>query len=322
MPEAPSAVTTGRTDGSATYPEAWRPSSLQDVLSRTPEPPPWVIEELLPADSGLLCSGQPHAMKSLNWLAAAIESVVRHTVWGKFASPKVNRVLFIETEDPRWLVEKRIHGFAKGLGLKRGDDLEKYGFFFACTGPFTLVECETELLALIDDVKPDWVVLSTMQGLLGGADWSQQKDMGPVNAIMVKLQRRVPLVAITHSPRDTKVRRSAGTITQDANYLTVMHFQKNPTTGVVSVQGDSKMGVELTFNLRLITESVIDREGKSLEEVRKIIHESYKVTKKKLILDYRAKNPNAAPYLEVFGHGIFLVVSVKRFSFAYNFRQL
>ena len=232
MPEAPSAVTTGRTDGSATYPEAWRPSSLQDVLSRTPEPPPWVIEELLPADSGLLCSGQPHAMKSLNWLAAAIESVVRHTVWGKFASPKVNRVLFIETEDPRWLVEKRIHGFAKGLGLKRGDDLEKYGFFFACTGPFTLVECETELLALIDDVKPDWVVLSTMQGLLGGADWSQQKDMGPVDAIMVKLQRRVPLVAITHSPRDTKVRRSAGTITQDANYLTVMHFQKNPTTGV------------------------------------------------------------------------------------------
>ena len=101
-----------------------------------------------------------------------------------------------------------------------------------------------------------------------------------------------------------------------------MHFQKNPTTGVVSVQGDSKMGVELTFNLRLITESVIDREGKSLEEVRKIIHESYKVTKKKLIFDYRAKNPNAAPYLEVFGHGIFLVVSVKRFSFAYNFRQL
>lgn len=202
--------------------------------------------------------------------------------------------LFIETEDPRWLVEMRIHGFATGLGLRQGDDLEKYGFYFACTGPFELKQCEGELLALINEVNPDWVVLSTLQGLLGGADWSQQKDMGPINAIMVKLQRRVPLVAITHSPRDTKARRSAGTITQDANYLTVMHFQKDPKNGVVSVIGDSKMGVELSFDLRLITEKVINQEGKASDEVRRVVHESHKVTKKELILDYRAENPNAS----------------------------
>jgi hypothetical protein len=153
---------------------------------------------------------------------------------------------------------------------------------------------ESQLLALIDDVTPDWVILSTLQGLLGGADWLLQRDMGPINAIMVRLQRRVPLVAITHSPRDTKARRAAGTITQDANYLTVLHFQKNATTGVVSAFGDSKMGVELNFDLRLITESVRGGEGKITEEVRKIVYESHRVTKKDLILAYRTENPKAS----------------------------
>jgi len=171
------------------YPEVWKPRSLEDILSRTPEPPPWVIEGLLPAESGILCSGQPHAGKSLIFLYAALESVLKHTVWQKFPCPKVNRVLFIETEDPRWLVERRVHGFAKGLGIEPGEDLEKIGFFVSCPGPFKLLDNKEALTDLIKEVNPDWVVLSTLQGLIPGLDWSQQKDMSNVNAIMVELQR-------------------------------------------------------------------------------------------------------------------------------------
>jgi hypothetical protein len=280
------------------YPEGWRPRSLQEILSRTPQPPPWVIEGLLPAQSGILCSGQPHATKSLNWLFASMESVIHHVVWGKFPCQKVSRVLFIETEDPSWLVETRIHGFAKGLGLKPGDDLTKYGFYFACTGPFELTSCEEKLLALIDEVKPDWVILSTLQGLLNERDWKEQKDMGPVNAIMVRLQRRVPLVVITHSPRDSNARRSAGSITQDANYLVTMHFKKadDKNTGtVISVVGDSKMGVELKFDLTLVTESVKTPDGKVSTEVRRIVHGTHKETLAQTIRAYHKENPRAKP---------------------------
>lgn len=278
-----------------TYPEHWRPSSLRDVLSRSPEPPPWVINELLPARSGILCSGQPHAGKSLNWLAAALESVVTHKVWGKFDCPNVKRVLFIETEDPDWLVAHRIHGLAKGLGIKPGDDLEKIGFFFSCTGPFKLLDCESQLRALIEEVQPDWVVLSTLQGLIAGSDWSLQKDMGPVNAIMVGLQRLVPLVAITHSPRDGNARRSAGSITQDANYMVTMHFKKSGKGGktVVSVIGDSKMGVELDFDLTLLTETVKGHDSSPVTDVRRVVHSVHKENKKEFILEYRRANPGA-----------------------------
>jgi AAA domain len=293
----PAATTKPSVANQRGYPDGWRPSSLKDVLSRTPEPPPWVIEGLLPLQSGLLCSGQPHAAKSLNWLAAALESVVSHKVWGKFDCPKVKRVLFIETEDPRWLVEHRIHGLSKGLGIKQGDDLEKIGFFFSCTGPFKLLECEIQLRALIEEVQPDWVVLSTLQGLIAGSDWSQQKDMGPVNAIMVGLQRLVPLVAITHSPRDGNARRSAGSITQDANYLVTMHFKKDDKDGktVVSVVGDSKMGVELDFDLTLVTETVKGQHDNPVTEVRRITHSVHKENKAELILAYRKANPEAGP---------------------------
>jgi hypothetical protein len=279
------------------YPEHWRPSSLRDVLSRTPGSPPWVIDELLPAQSGILCSGLPHSGKSLNWLAAGLESVVTHRVWGRFGASKVNRFLFIETEDPKWLVEGRIHGLARGLGLKPEDDLERYGFFFSCTGPFELEKREKELSALIDDVRPDWVVLSTLQGLLGGRDWKEQKDMGPVNAIMVRLMRKAPLVVITHSPRNEKARRAAGSITQDANYLVTMNFQKkvnktgNTTTSVI---GDSKMGTELTFNLTLETESVTGEDGKTRNEVRRVTHGAHTLTCKEQIVAYRKESPKAS----------------------------
>jgi len=293
MPVEPSATINPIRGADSPYPEHWRPSSLAEVLTRTAEPPPWVIDGLLPAQSGILCSGQPHATKSLNWLYAALESVVKHKVWGKFTCPKVNRVLFIETEDPTWLVEGRIHQFAKGLGLRPEDDLGEYGFFFACTGPFELAKSERQLIALIDEVEPDWVVISTLQGLLGGRDVKEQKDMGPVNAVMVRLQRRAPLVLITHSPRDAKARRSMGTITQDANYLVTLHFEKRPNKcgkTVISVVGDSKMGVELEFDLALETESVT-LNGKTVSEVRRIVHSVRKETKKELILRFRDQNP-------------------------------
>lgn len=250
------------------YPAVWTPQAGNAILALPCSPPPWVIEDLLPLKGGILCSGQPHATKSLNWLCAAIESVTTHLVWGKYACPNVRRVLYIETEDPLWMIVERVQSFAQGLGIT---DLS--GFYLSRPGPFTLVDHEAHLLALVNEINPDWIVFSTLQGLLGGKDWKEQKDMGPVNALMVKLMERAPLVLITHSTQDTGVKRAAGTITQAANYPVTMHFAKSGTKkGFVNVTGDSKMGVDLKFQLRLEVETVDENTDKPRTQVRKVSH--------------------------------------------------
>jgi hypothetical protein len=253
---APPRITTEDEAAASGYPAEWRPRSLKEIANRaweTPHSIPWVIKDILAAQSALLCSGQPHATKSIDWLAACIEAAVKHTVWGKFDASAVKRTLFIETEDPEWLVENRVVSLMKGLGLKQTDDLEKYGFFFSATGPFDLVKTEKQLRALIDSVKPDFTVLSTLQGLVPGRSLSEQKDMSEPNAMVVNLAKLTPMIVITHSPRDSSVRRSYGAITQDANYLTLMHFEKDvkgdETT--IHVTGDSKLGTELDFKIRM-----------------------------------------------------------------------
>jgi hypothetical protein len=104
----------------ATTPPSVRPASpwevrtFSDAKRSEGSRPPWVIDDLLLAQTATLVSAQPHAMKSLSWLAACIEAVGFHKVWGHFGAADVERALFIETEDPPWLVEARIRGFAKG----------------------------------------------------------------------------------------------------------------------------------------------------------------------------------------------------------------
>lgn len=273
------------------YPEIWRPSSLTEILNRHYEPPPWVLNPFLPKHAGLLCSGQPHSCKSLIWLAAGLESCIKHTIWGKYDATPVRRMLFVETEDPRWLIEDRIRGLAKGFGLDPDEDLSRYGFGLACTGPFNLTNSYIQLEHLIEDWRADWVVLSTLQGLIVNRDWNEQKEMGEVNATLVRLQRKCPCVVITHSPKSGS-RRAAGTITQEANYLTLMHIAKRgtPANVVIDVEGDSKMGAELNFNLKLTLTNVPDLSG-DRSQVQAVQHDNANEVMRYRILDWHAEHP-------------------------------
>lgn len=277
------------------FPVSWKPFSLTDILAKPYTPPPWIIEDLLPKGSGLLVSGLPHAGKSINLLAAALGSVIQHKVWGKFDASNVNRVLYIETEDPAWMIEDRVRGLAIGFGMNPGQGVEKYGFGLACTGPFDLVRSHGQLEALIGEWKADWCVLSTLQGLLSGRDWKEQKDMGEVNACLVRMMRLCPLVVITHSPRGGE-RRAAGSITQDANYVTLMHFDKERRSGghLVHVESDSKLGVELNFDLAMQLDMVTDS-GKPRTQVRNITYQTIELTLREKIMAAIAQNPNSDP---------------------------
>jgi hypothetical protein len=219
----------------------WNVFTYLDAQQSQIRQPPWKINGLVVEGAATQVSAHPHGMKSLSWLNAALESVTLHTVWRRFDASNVQRVLFIESEDPQWLVEERIRGLARGLGLD--PDTDQPGFHYICPGPFDLVREEESLRELFAKYQPDYVVLSTLQNLLAGRDWISQKDMQPINALIVRLSRICPLVVLTHSPWDSEKRRAAGTITQFANFAVTMHYQKvtpSRDTKAGSTKKDSK----------------------------------------------------------------------------------
>lgn len=235
---------------------AWELRTYLDAQQCKITEPPWRVKGLVVEGGATQVSAHPHGMKSLSWLNAALEAVALHAVWRHFDASKVTRALFIESEDPEWMVAARIQGIAKGLGLAPDEPIP--GFQFVCPGPFDFVAAEEELRELFQKHRPDFVVLSTLQSMLAGRDWTSQKDMQDVNASIVRLSRVCPLVVITHSPWNKKQRRAAGTITQFANFTVTMHYEKlslsDGGTGL-HVVVDSKLGTALEgFHLKLLTE--------------------------------------------------------------------
>src|SRR5215471_4916719 len=111
----------------------WEIRNLEDAYKGA-KAPPWVIKDLVMSGTLTLVSAHLHGMKSLSWLAAAMEGVYKKMVFNHFEAPNLNNVLFIETEDPEWLVKKRIQGISQGLKLPK--DAELPGFHYTCPGPF------------------------------------------------------------------------------------------------------------------------------------------------------------------------------------------
>ena len=276
--------------------DQWTILGLQDAY-KDADVPPWLIRDLVMANTVTLVSAHPHAMKSLSWLFASLEGVVTKKVFGHFEAPKLNNVLFIETEDPEWLVKKRLQGFAKGLNLKEGRDIP--GFHFVCPGPFGLTAEIKRLEKLIKNHKLDLIVLSTLQNVLEGRDWRDQKEMAEVLKNLVQTARLCPIVVLTHSPQDQRQRRAAGTITLGANCATLIHYDKSVIhkTGdtFVSLSVDSKAGAtEPEFSLKLLTDP---KDSDPVSSVRGLIYagkgKKRKRSDKDAILDFLEENPDA-----------------------------
>ena len=278
-------------------PDRWEVRNFQDAMKGSGVQPPWIIEDLLLGDSATLVSAQPHAMKSLSLLNASLEAVVKKTVWGHFAAPNVDSVLFLETEDPPWMVESRIRGLANGLGIREKDRVE--GFHYACVGPFDVLEEKRRIFKLIEKHLPKFIVLSTLQNLLRDRDWNRQQDMQPIMAAMIELARACPLFLVTNSPWDKRQKRAAGSVTQAANFLTALHYEKreNRRTGetFVHVSVDSKAGAADTdFSLKLET----DGDPRDPGSVRRLVYEGAgwpKGTGKEAILAELEADPDASP---------------------------
>jgi hypothetical protein len=252
------------------YPE-WRIHSGKSAIQGADDETRWAIEGILQENGGVLDSGLPHATKSMTMLCAGLECVTTRRVWGKFrVSESVRNVVFVETEDSEAMVKRRLKGLCKGLGIPH----PPYGFHLVRPGPFSLIgEGEERLREIIKKTHADILILSTLQGLINGADWKEQKDMAPINAIFVRLQELCSLIVITHSPWNEK--RAAGSVTQAANFSTLMHFEKRTDADGVTVTHvalDSKeSGEEQTFDLEL----QVVRTGESSTQVRRVCYREH-----------------------------------------------
>jgi hypothetical protein len=251
----------------ATLQDRWHVESGKSTIIGADDEPIWVIEDILAQNSGLLLSGLPHSTKSLLMLLAALQCVTTRMVWGKFRVPgRVRNVVFVETEDSQAVVKRRIRAFCKGLAI----EYPPPGFHLVTPGPFQLVEeGEQALCEIVAKTEADLLVLSTLQGLISGSDWKEQRDMAPINAVSVRLQRQCSLVLLTHSPWSEK--RAAGSVTQAANFASLMHFEKSATDEgtFVTVTHDSKDSAqERYFRLRLDAVRVKYSNGRTTTQVR------------------------------------------------------
>ena len=258
------------------------------------EAPPWVIKDLVMSGTVTLVSAQPHGMKSLSWLAACMEGVHTRKVFRHFEAPDLRNVLFIETEDPEWLVKKRIQGLAKGLKLREGESLP--GFHYTCPGPFELMQQEAQLERLIEEHKLDLIVLSTLQNLLGSRNWKEQGEMADVMAMLVRLARKCSIVLLTHSPQDRTQKRAIGTITLGANCATHIHSEKSQKGGstYVHLKVDSKAGSAQTdFSVLLHADP---KDNDPVRSVRGLVYAgtgNRGKTKEQKLREAIAENPDA-----------------------------
>ena len=271
----------------------WEIRNLPDAF-KDAQSPPWVIKDLVMSGTLTLVSAHPHGMKSLSWLAAAMEGVHTGKVFNHFEAPNLKNVMFIETEDPEWLVKKRIQGIASGLKLPKGAELP--GFHFTCPGPFELIKQETQLEQLIEQYKLDLIVLSTLQNILGGKNWKEQGEMAEVMAMLVRLARKCPIVLLTHSPQDRSQKRAIGTITVGANCATHIHSEKSEKGGSTYVHWkvDSKGGAtETDFSLLL---HVDRKDADPVSSVRGLVYAgkgNKGKTKEQTLVEAMSENPDA-----------------------------
>jgi hypothetical protein len=272
----------------------WEILGLEDAF-KDAAAPPWVIKDLVMSGTVTLVSAHPHGMKSLSWLAACIQAVRTGKVFDRFEAVTLKNVLFIETEDPEWLVKKRIQGLSKGLKLPEGEKLS--GFHYTCPGPFELIEERGQMEDLIQQHKLDLIVLSTLQNLLGGRDFKEQKDMADLMAMLVKLARICPIVLLTHSPQDKSQKRAIGTITLGANCATHIHSEKVNKAGSTLVHWtvDSKAGAtETDFSLLLNVDLKDEDPVSSVRGLTYVGKGNRGETKEQRILKAIGDNPKAS----------------------------
>ncbi len=163
-------------------------------------PPPMLIEGLLPDRSLFLLSGKPKAGKS--FLALDMAYAVRSgaDVFGKYKVNRPGPVVYLAMEDGKYEVANRLLARGRRQGVDEAGSLE------LCTERFVLSDPERmdALRAQLEPLQPSLLIVDTAAEALGIRDWLNRGEITDKVGSLRDLARQVCAVLLVSHNRKSE----------------------------------------------------------------------------------------------------------------------
>jgi hypothetical protein len=160
------------------------------MLKMTPPPVPWVVEPLLAQGCVTMLAGREGQGKSM--LALALAAAIGHGAVVAGLDCRRGRVLYVDAENGEREAHRRIHGLG-GIAPQSLVYVEANGFSIAAH--------LAELNALVEDRRPDVLVLDSLRSLAPGLDEndSQQAEAALRPVVRLTQAREMATVILHHA---------------------------------------------------------------------------------------------------------------------------
>ncbi|MDP9346371.1 MAG: AAA family ATPase [Actinomycetota bacterium] len=137
---------------------------VERMLTTEPPPVPWTVEPLLARGCVTMIAGREGTGKSM--LALALGAAIGHGASIAGLDCRAGRVLYVDAENG----EREAHRRVRGLGVKPGTLV----YVEACG--FNLAQHITLLEVLVEEHKPDVLILDSLRSLAPGLDENDSKQ--------------------------------------------------------------------------------------------------------------------------------------------------
>jgi hypothetical protein len=162
-----SGVPTGGTPGTPVG--TLRVLDIERMLTTPPPPVPWLAQPLLARGCVTMLAGREGQGKSM--LALALAAAIGHGATVAGIDFEHGRALYVDAENGEHEAHRRVHG----LGVKPGT------LVYAEADGFNLKLHRDQLEALVEEHRPDLLVLDSLRSLAPGLD---ENDSMPVEAVL------------------------------------------------------------------------------------------------------------------------------------------
>ena len=170
-------------------------------LAKVGNPPPMLIEGLLPDKSLFLLSGKPKAGKS--FLALDIADGVREggTLWGKYRVNRPGPVVYLGMEDGEYEIANRLLARERA----RTDTTSRFALHI-CAERFVLSDGErlASLQGLLQAVNPSLLIVDTAAEALGIRDWLNRSEITEKVGLLRDLARQICAVLLVSHNRKSE----------------------------------------------------------------------------------------------------------------------
>lgn len=239
------------------------PIDLKKAFSDNPAPLDFVLPGLLSGTVGVIVSPGGTG-KSMLMLESAIAIGIGEdflSLWGQ--TPYRGRVVYVAAEDPREVIERRLHALGSHMGSEKMDlaaekvevlPMYGQGFKIAEIAPKTgAITASNDWLALVKylEVNPTrLLILDTFNRLLGGISENDSGAMGAVLSIVEQACRKIgcAIILVHHTNKasmnggaaDQQAARGSSAITDNARWQVNLSTMDKETAALRGIEDDGE----------------------------------------------------------------------------------